>query len=218
MPDMFISMLATDPQYYFMWVLTVIVSITLHELAHGWAAIRVGDNTPIVTGHMTGNPVVHMGPISLAMVFLWGLGWGAMPVDWTRMRGRYSQAYVSLAGPAMNLFLAIVALTAWSLWMRFMPNSSGNAVQNGRTFLHLFGATNIGLAIFNLAPVPPLDGSSILADFHRPYREFRDNHADKAWLMFAAYFMIVSGLEGTKWGLWTNAYRIAHWYTSLWHA
>lgn len=67
----------TSPFLLLGWIVWVIGSITLHELAHGWAAIRCGDRTPIETGHMTANPIVHMGPMSLIVFGLFGIAWGA---------------------------------------------------------------------------------------------------------------------------------------------
>ncbi|VAX40844.1 hypothetical protein MNBD_PLANCTO03-1356, partial [hydrothermal vent metagenome] len=68
------------------WVFWLFVSIVLHELAHGFAAIRCGDRTPIELGHMTPNPLVHMGPASLIAFALFGLAWGSMPVNPSRFR------------------------------------------------------------------------------------------------------------------------------------
>lgn len=215
---LFIFTLQSEPRLYFMVVLTLIISITLHELAHGWAAIWFGDDTPIHTGHMTGNPLIHMGPVSLAVVFIMGIGWGQMPVDPTRMRGRYAHANVALAGPAMNLLLAFLALTALNVWINHLAVGAPrtNAIDNGQLFLTIFGFYNIGLALFNLAPVPPLDGSTVLAEFNTGYRNFLRDHAEKVWLMFPGYFILLSVLEGTPLGLWHNADRIALWYSSLW--
>ncbi|MBT5381502.1 MAG: site-2 protease family protein, partial [Phycisphaerae bacterium] len=89
------------------WIFWVLLSITLHELAHGWAAIWEGDKTPIETGHMSANPVVHMGRFSLIVFALIGFAWGLMPVrPWRFRHGRLGEAIVAIAGPAMNLALA----------------------------------------------------------------------------------------------------------------
>src|SRR4051794_36782865 len=87
MRAMFISYLQSDPQFYFSVIIVVIVSVCLHELAHGFTAMALGDRTPEETGHITLNPHVHMGTTSLLMLAFTGLAWGAMPVDPTRMRG-----------------------------------------------------------------------------------------------------------------------------------
>ena len=66
--NLFIKTVATDPAYFFAVLITVVISITLHELAHGFVAVKLGDDTPIHTGHMTLNPIVHMGIISLVLL------------------------------------------------------------------------------------------------------------------------------------------------------
>ena len=71
--DLFLSKLDTDPHFFVYAIVTVIFSIVLHELAHGWAAIKQGDRTPVVQGHMTANPVVHMGVLSFVMLLVMGI-------------------------------------------------------------------------------------------------------------------------------------------------
>lgn len=153
------------------WAFWVVASITLHELAHGWAAIREGDDTPIRTGHMTWNPVVHMGPTSLLMFALVGIAWGLMPVDPSRFRSRHGDAIVAFAGPLMNISLAIALAVACAAWGTFMGGRvpalavNDQLYRNVTAFLFAGSALNFALAAFNLLPVPPLDGSRILASF-----------------------------------------------------
>jgi Zn-dependent protease len=164
--DLFIHYLQDDPQFFWAVCVTVVVSICIHELAHGFVAIRLGDNTPIETGHMTFNPLVHMGAMSLILLLMAGIAWGSMPVNPTRLRGRHGNALVSAAGPASNVILALLSLAALGLHMRYgLPEGGGDS--NSKRFWYLmwvFGSTNIALAIFNMLPVPPLDGSRILTD------------------------------------------------------
>jgi Zn-dependent protease len=171
---MFFQLLQQDPALYFTVAIAVIISITLHELAHGWTAVAFGDRTPIEMDRLTPNPLVHMGWFSIAMVFIIGLGWGAMPVNPSRMRGKYADAYVSAAGPMMNVLIALFSLTLIGVWARMNPairvdESFGNTVYG--VFL-LIGLLNILLALFNLLPVPPLDGSRVLASVFPPYRDW----------------------------------------------
>jgi len=168
---MMIQLLQSSPEVYVAIVLVVVVSIVLHELAHGWAAISRGDDTPIASGHMTGNPLVHMGPFSLLALFIVGIAWGSMPVDHTRMRGRYAEAFVAAAGPAMNLLLAFVSLTALGLWTGLNPGADSQIAERGQLLLRVCGWMNLALCLFNLVPLPPLDGAAILANFSRGYRE-----------------------------------------------
>jgi len=195
----FIQNLQNNPFFFFAVVLTVIISIVLHELAHGWAAIRRGDRTPIDLNRMTGNPLVHMGPFSLLALFIAGIAWGQMPIDPTRMRGKYAEASVAAAGPAMNLLLAFVSLTALGLAMRFgaweIREITGD---NAPAFLFIFGSVNVMLCLFNLMPVPPLDGSRIAANFHRGYADFMGDPSKQGVFIlgFIFVFMMASSVYG----------------------
>jgi Zn-dependent protease len=195
-------------------ILSVIVSIVLHELAHGWAAIRCGDETPNWTGHMTGNPMVHMPPMSFLMLFLVGIAWGLMPVDPTRMRGKYAEAFVAFAGPAVNLILAFVAMTGYAMWIKFSPEtftSKAPMAQNGELLLRVFFTMNLALFLFNLLPVPPLDGSRILANFSPGYRALLGNEAFMGAM--GAGFFILFLVGGTL--IFGAANFIAGWYLML---
>ena len=162
----------TNPAALISWIIWVIGSITLHELAHGVAAIRCGDRTPIETGHMSFNPLVHMGGQSLIVFAVVGIAWGAMPVNPSRFRRQYDDAIVSFAGPALNIALAIISIVACALWIRFGSFAGETLYDNLFTFFRLGAALNIVLAAFNLLPIPPLDGSHILASFSWRFSEF----------------------------------------------
>lgn len=210
-PALFILQLHEAPQFFFAVVITVVISITLHELAHGWMAIRHGDDTPIRAGHMTGNPLVHMGVFSIVVLLIVGIAWGAMPIDPTRMRGRYAEAKVAAAGPATNLLLSLAALTALGLWMRFgtMPQAP-SPMENLRFLLWVFGFVNLALCLFNLLPIPPLDGSHILANFHRGYARFIANPHNQGVMMLMFFFIFMLGT-----GIFTAGLRAGRWYLGL---
>jgi Zn-dependent protease len=197
---MFIQVLQTDPVFYITVVTVVIFSVTLHELAHGWAAIWQGDDTPTRLGHMTPNPVVHMGPVSFVAAFLIGLAWGQMPVNPSNFRSRYGQAMVSFAGPAMNLVLALLSLTGFALWQRFGAGSQSEFHENLMLALYIMGVYNIILAMLNLMPVPPLDGSRVLANFHRGYARWLDRHLEAHQIMFIAALVIFMLMNRTDYG------------------
>jgi Zn-dependent protease len=183
---------AFDPAtqfFFFSVVISVVISITLHELAHGWAAIRQGDDTPIRTGHMTGNPLIHMGPFSIAALMIAGIAWGQMPIDPTRLRGKYAEAWVAFAGPAMNFALSLVSLTGLGLWWRFGTFTNSTVQQNGVSFLLAFGGINALLGVFNLFPVPPLDGSHIMANLNRKYAMFVGDPAHQGMMILAFIFL-----------------------------
>jgi len=182
-----------DKQLFFgCVVITVVVSIVLHELAHGWAAIWQGDATPRHAGHMTGDPMVHMGGFSLLMLVMVGMAFGAMPVNPHNFRSRYGDALVSAAGPVMNFLLAFVALTALAIWILAAGASadSEELEKNAQYFLQIFGSTNIALGIFNLLPVPPLDGSTILGNFVPAYRRWLDSLGNPMWMLFIVFIVL----------------------------
>lgn len=192
------------------WVVWVIGSIVLHELAHGWAAIWRGDRTPIELGHMTWNPLVHMGPMSLIVFALVGIAWGMMPVNPSRFRGRYDDALVSAAGPAMNLALAAFALVATVVWVGaaggywFGTSVDATLYQNMKTFFMAGVMLNLVLAMFNLLPVPPLDGSRILATFHPPYGRVFESEQGQVlglFLFLGVFFFGGQYLFGTAFNL-----------------
>ncbi len=171
-------------------VITVVISIVLHELAHGWAAIWQGDDTPRQMGHMTGDPMVHMGGFSLLMLVLVGMAFGLMPVNPRNFRSRYGDALVSAAGPAMNFLLALVALTAFAVWVKISGSAIEGPSKNGQFFLKIFGTTNIALGIFNLLPVPPLDGSTVLGNFVPAYRRWLDSLGNPTWMLFIVFMIL----------------------------
>jgi Zn-dependent protease len=178
------------------WVFWVIFSITLHELAHGWTAIRHGDDTPVRTGHMSVNPLVHMGPISLIAFALVGIAWGAMPVDPSRLKGRHADAMVAGAGPVMNLGLALICVVLGACVVELLPRAGAgdDAVSRLWQFFSAGGVLNILLAIFNMVPIPPLDGSRVLASFSRRYVEFAGSSLGQGvmFIGFAILFFTMS--------------------------
>lgn len=171
------------------WIFWVLLSITLHELAHGWTAVWQGDDTPRRLGRLTANPVVHMGPMSLLVFAVIGIAWGLMPIDPGRFRsGRWGRVMVSAAGPAMNLGLVLVAVMLGAAWTRYAP---GPAIEA----FFLYGAfLNLVLAGFNLLPVPPLDGSAILAGFSWRYDHWCRQPRVAMVGLFLMMFLLLGGL------------------------
>ena len=164
------------PAYVLSWIVWVLGSIMLHELAHGWAAIRCGDRSPIELGRMTFNPLVHMSGMSLLMFAVVGIAWGVMPVDPSRFRRRKDDAFVAFAGPAMNLILAFSALILGTLWIAFADQFVPlQAYENLSDFFYMGVELNLVLMAFNLLPVPPLDGSTVLATYSEGYRRLRNS-------------------------------------------
>ncbi|MEA3338362.1 MAG: site-2 protease family protein, partial [Chloroflexota bacterium] len=141
-----------------------LTSVPIHEWAHAWAAYRLGDDTAALRGRLTINPLAHLDPVgTLALVFF-GYGWGKpVPVSPYRLRGnqRASWALVSAAGPFSNLVLAMLAAIPFRLgWLNLYAGSVSTINLEG--ILIQFILINLSLMLFNLIPIPPLDGSRIL--------------------------------------------------------
>lgn len=181
-------------------VFWVIFSITLHELAHGWTAIRCGDRTPVETGHMTWNPFVHMGGTSLILFALVGIAWGAMPINPNNLRGRFDHARVALAGPMANIALFLLCIVVVVSLRHFGRSLDPTTMRNLVLFFFAGAYLNMGLAIFNMLPVPPLDGWRILSDLWRGFGELW-NHPS-AGMISIGLFLAMFYLGGRYiWGI-----------------
>jgi len=156
---LFVQRLFTDPTGYFVWVFLVVFSVCCHEYAHAQVALWQGDSTAADNGYLTINPFKQMGLASLIALLIIGITWGAVPVNPRRLRNKYSEALVAAAGPLMNLLLFILfSIAASVVYLKTTDFSIPS------TALRLFftgGMLNIVLLVFNLLPVPPLDGWSI---------------------------------------------------------
>jgi Zn-dependent protease len=164
--------------------IVLILSLTVHEWAHAFSAYRLGDDTAAREGRLTLNPIVHIDPLGTLLLPLLGVpfGWAKpVPVNPTRFaRGVNMQRgmmLTSVAGPFSNLVLAFVSMLILVLVARFAPDVY--VEQEGlRAFLHIGFGANVALAVFNMLPIPPLDGSRV-AEGLMPYR-LRDS-----WESFA---------------------------------
>ncbi|WP_094602575.1 hypothetical protein SPSIL_028460 [Sporomusa silvacetica DSM 10669] len=138
----------------------LLIALTVHEYAHARAAVTLGDPTPRLLGRLTLNPVAHLDPIGLIMLWLFKFGWAKpVPINPSYFKNyRQDMLIVSLAGPASNMLLAL--LTAFLIGiLAKMQLLNGSWIK----ILWMTYTYNIILAIFNLVPIPPLDGSKILA-------------------------------------------------------
>ncbi len=154
---MFIDQLFKNPTLYFSILFVVIGSIVLHELGHGLVATWQGDPTPRMRGRLTWNPVVHMGWFSMGLAAVVGIAWGMMPVNPAAFRNRrWGHTMVAFAGPAVNLTLAF--LSALLVTVSQVLDAPGVIVQ----FWAVGVTLNVLLFLFNLIPVPPLDGFTVL--------------------------------------------------------
>ena len=153
---------------------SILIALSVHECAHAWAAYKLGDPTAKNFGRMTINPLKHLDPLGVLCMIIAGFGW-ARPVPVTSrnlQKPRRDMVLISLAGPASNIVLAFFGLLVLRIMEALVlpalsPTSLSNfgisAIVMLLEFLVLFCSLNAGLAIFNLLPIPPLDGSHLLA-------------------------------------------------------
>ena len=169
-------------------VIVVLFSLSLHEMSHGYAAYKMGDHTARNLGRLTMNPVRHLDPIGTVSMLLFGFGW-AKPVPVNSRNFKKPRAGIivtSIAGPLSNLLLSFVSIVAYALFtvllmkvpseiafnplfgfyaIRFLEEDASFVIKVAYLFsmlLYYFHSLNLSLAIFNLLPIPPLDGSKVL--------------------------------------------------------
>lgn len=152
----------------------VILALSMHEFAHGYAAYKMGDPTAKNEGRLSLNPLAHLDPVGFLMMLLLGFGWAKpVPVNPRNFSDpKKGMAVTSAAGPGMNLVLAFGSGLICSLLMQFdfYPTLTYgvNPLSVLSYTLYLFALLNVGLALFNLIPLPPLDGSNILLALLKP--------------------------------------------------
>lgn len=129
--------------------IALIAAITIHEFSHAFVADRLGDPTPRANGRVSLNPLAHLDPLGTIMMFFVNFGWGKpVPIDpYNFAHPKRDEILVAIAGPGSNLVLAIILSIVW----HFLPSQ----------LLIILVYINVALAIFNLLPLPPLDGSKV---------------------------------------------------------
>ncbi|MCK5178600.1 MAG: site-2 protease family protein [Candidatus Omnitrophica bacterium] len=167
------KILLTDPVQFIVALIILIVplliSITVHEWAHGFTAYKFGDPTPARQGRLSFNPFAHLDPIGTLMLFIIGIGW-AKPVEINpnNINKKYKLMLVALAGPLSNFILAI--FFTFILYFLIKISITGPFLENNGLFyltiilLKLIIKINFILGIFNLLPIPPLDGANVISN------------------------------------------------------
>ena len=193
-PGALFSLLASIPG--------VLIAITFHEYAHGLAAYTLGDNTAKDEGRLSLNPLAHLDPIGTLMLVFAGFGWGKPvhvdPRNYTRkISMEKGEAIVSLAGPLMNIILAFIFTLIYCAIYKFAGAGFLHSTMGSVLMLMIFYtiSINVGLGVFNLIPLPPLDGSKIIMPF-LPYKakEWFVNNEQIFYLVFVVLW--ITGLAG----------------------
>ena len=180
-------MFGFDLQEMLLGIPGLVIAMTFHEYAHARAAVSLGDFTPRLMGRLTLNPTAHIDPIGLLMLFLVRFGW-AKPVMINPSNFRQPKRddiLVSLAGPMMNLFLGFVAFYVMLLINAHRLDVS----QITYTIIQMIFVYNVNFAIFNMLPIPPLDGSHILCNLLPPDLAYRYQSIERYSILIMIVFI-----------------------------
>lgn len=179
----------------------LLLSLSFHEAAHAWSADILGDPTARRLGRVSLNPAVHIDPIGTLLFPLVAMftglpliGWAKpVPVNPTNLHGRWQQKYmmIAAAGPATNLVLAVIA--AVGLRLIGWDGGSTAATEQIRIFLSIMIVLNVLLAVFNMLPIPPLDGGNVLMGLLRG-RASELFNSMRPFGMIILYALLVSGV------------------------
>jgi len=152
---MLIEILFINPIIYLMIAISILLAFSIHEYSHAQAAYSLGDPTPKYAGRLTVNPLAHFDPFGTLLIFIIGIGWGKpVPFNPYNLRNqRWGPALVGLSGPTSNFLNALIV----GIFLRFFEISNPAIL----AFFSIFVWINLILGVFNLLPIPPLDGSHI---------------------------------------------------------
>lgn len=168
------SIFTSETIYWIIFAIpSIIIASTVHEYAHAWTATKLGDYTAKAEGRLTLNPLSHIDPIGALCMVIFHFGWSKpVPINEYNFNNRARDtALVSLAGPLSNILLLLIT----ALFNYMFKSSAGSLLL---IFLFTFGMINAVLAIFNLLPIPPLDGHKIVSGMlPRGMRYYWDNLA-----------------------------------------
>jgi len=158
-------MLNNSPSYFMSGIITLLISFTIHEFAHAWTATMFGDDTPKLYGRLTLNPIAHLDILGSLMLIFAGFGWAKpVPINPRKLQQHSPAAlmFVALSGPLSNFLLAVLAAIPLRFGWVTPTAPMVDIFPTPYQFLLYFLFTNLVLMVFNLIPLPPLDGEAIL--------------------------------------------------------
>lgn len=202
---------------FFSRLFVIFCTMPIHEYAHALIATKLGDSTPKYNGRLTLNPMAHISPMGAIMIFLCGFGY-AKPVNVNPRNfkdPKKGMAFTAIAGPISNLIMGFIAIFISTIFARFYYNNSSTLFLAIYYFLYFAGVVNVNLAVFNLLPIPPLDGSRILqllipAKYYFKFMQY------ERYVVLIVFVLILSGvlsgplsyISGLIIGLFTNIAKL----------
>ena len=183
-------LLSENPLYFLAWISAILIALSIHEFSHAYAAYKLGDNTPKSLGRLTLNPLAHIDWLGILMLTMVGFGWGK-PVGFNPHNLKYKKwgsTIVALSGPLANLVNTIV----FGLILKLLSISTTLSYANLLVqFINLLIIINIILLVFNLIPIPPLDGSKLLfAILDKPkYNDFKAKLESRGTIILIALIL-----------------------------
>ncbi len=200
-------------------VVPALICITLHELSHGYVAYKLGDDTAKRAGRLTLNPIKHLDIMGLIMMVIFRVGWAKpVPVNMYKFKNpKRGMAITALAGPVSNILIAVVFLFLYGLLL--IPLSAGAVGQYLLRMMKLTAYISVGLGIFNLIPVPPLDGSKVLFSLMSDesyYKLMRyERYGTIAMVLLVATGILGRPLSAAIQWLYTALIPVAQWACAL---
>lgn len=202
---------------FFSRLFVIFCTMPIHEYAHALIATKLGDSTPKYNGRLTLNPMAHISPMGAIMIFLCGFGY-AKPVNVNPRNfkdPKKGMAFTAIAGPISNLIMGFIAIFISTIFARFYYNNPSTLFLAIYYFLYFAGVVNVNLAVFNLLPIPPLDGSRILqllipAKYYFKFMQY------ERYVVLIVFVLILSGvlsgplsyISGLIIGLFTNIAKL----------
>ena len=203
----------------FVKLIIIFLVTPVHEYAHAFAAHKLGDDTAAYQGRLTLNPIAHIDIIGAICIFLCGFGWAKpVPVNPLKFDKKHTirggMALTALAGPLSNLIVAYIGLVGFRFILYF-ANPESDMTYYLSTMLYYFSSLNVGLAIFNFIPIPPLDGSKILGAF-LPAKFDQWVARNERVISIVFMVILVTGILSFPIGIISNFVMIGLNYLAMW--